>query len=441
MRVSQGMVRCGTCRERFQVDHDSAIEKPVFDPRTAFIEPLSESIEQPTQPRDIDNILSDPEDFEFQEISTNQHEDDVPAFKPREKPTSPRREQAKRLEQQQNQSRESNSKPQTSSEKAGPLNYLANDAEPPSRFSKSSFDRFETGFDTELSVDIDEPSIRFTDEISIRMDDENSNNRTQHELDFFEPVTVAPDDEKEAEQNSASLNVAHDKELIDEMDQLIEDKLLEEKPNADKPIKELAATAATTKQHKKRRKQSTSSLDDSLFEPKKKSTSLFKRWIISPILLLLALLLTAALVYQLWLKQLIEWPDRIEVQNAIIPLTDPLTEKLAELKVDIPVRRNLSQLELLSARTEAHSTRSSTVLLRVSMINHADIEQPLPWIELSLTDADGRLVSRRSLAPQDYVHNNRTDSYISAKELKKITIELLTFPKQATGYELKLLNK
>jgi len=80
-------------------------------------------------------------------------------------------------------------------------------------------------------------------------------------------------------------------------------------------------------------------------------------------------------------------------------------------------------------------------LLKISIINHAKIRQQLPWLEMSLMDADGRLVSRRNLSPSDYVYQNATDDLIGARELKKITIELLSFPKQATGYELKILNK
>jgi hypothetical protein len=60
---------------------------------------------------------------------------------------------------------------------------------------------------------------------------------------------------------------------------------------------------------------------------------------------------------------------------------------------------------------------------------------------MTLTDADGGLVSLRNLSPNDYIYNNSTSNLISAKELKKITIELLSFPKQATGYEIKLLNR
>jgi hypothetical protein len=61
-------------------------------------------------------------------------------------------------------------------------------------------------------------------------------------------------------------------------------------------------------------------------------------------------------------------------------------------------------------------------------------------LELTLTDEGGRLVSRRSLSPDDYLHNNRLQNRMRANELRQVVIELLAFPKQAHGYELKLLR-
>jgi predicted Zn finger-like uncharacterized protein len=157
----------------------------------------------------------------------------------------------------------------------------------------------------------------------------------------------------------------------------------------------------------------------------------------SPLLGLMALLLTAALSYQLWLKQAAPMLESTQLATAL----QPIKQQLQKYAVVLPERRNLKHLELLSARTEAHPTRSSTVLLRTSLVNKAKISQPFPWLELSLTDKDGRLVSRRALSPNDYLHNNRLENLIKANELKPVTIELLTFPKQAHGFELRLLNK
>jgi predicted Zn finger-like uncharacterized protein len=169
--------------------------------------------------------------------------------------------------------------------------------------------------------------------------------------------------------------------------------------------------------------------------------SALTRWLFGPLLALMAILLMAVLSYQLWLKQAAPILESTQLAAVLEPISKPLKNQLKIYDIILPERRNLNQLELLSARTEAHPTRSSTILLRASLINRAKISQPFPWLELSLIDKDGRLVSRRALSPDDYLHNNRLENIINANELKRVTIELLTFPEQAYGFELRLLNK
>ena len=207
----------------------------------------------------------------------------------------------------------------------------------------------------------------------------------------------------------------NDQTLITEVDQLIEEKLV---------IDSIAADESDT-------------ID---FSNTTKHSAL-NRWVYGPLLGLVALVLIAVLGYQLWLKQATPLLESPQLATVLEPVISPLKQQLQKYAVTLPERRNLNQLELLSARTEAHPTRSSTILLRASLINRAKISQPFPWLELSLTDEDGRLVSRRAISPKDYLHNNRTENRINANELKQVTIELLAFPKQAHGFELRLLNK
>lgn len=157
------------------------------------------------------------------------------------------------------------------------------------------------------------------------------------------------------------------------------------------------------------------------------------------LLLPLGLLLITVLVYQLWLRQMLPEPLNrpiLELQTHLAPLEERLSE---EYGYSFPVRRDLNSLHLVSATTEAHPTRASTLLLRVSLRSRSNIEQPLPDLELSLTDENGRLVSRRTFSSNDYLYNNATENLIGSNELKKITIELLAFPRQATGYELRMV--
>lgn len=157
-------------------------------------------------------------------------------------------------------------------------------------------------------------------------------------------------------------------------------------------------------------------------------------------LVLVGVVLLSGLTYQLWLKQVLP-ESLISPVSAIAPLINPIVEKVTQqYDLTLPIRTDLNNLQLVSAHTQAHPTRASTILLRVSFLNKAKIKQPLPNLELSLTDENGRIVSRRSFSPLDYLYNNATDNLISSNELKKVTIELLAFPKQAHGYELKMVN-
>jgi predicted Zn finger-like uncharacterized protein len=361
MRASEGMVRCGTCRERFQAQLMTPEGAPKFDPSHAFIEPLSD--QYPAETPQSNDFAEDSTEIEFSELASSTEVDSV-----------------------------------------SPVT------------SVDHYD-FNENLNSELSIVIHDDAAEQNDpEDLARLE-----KAIQQELDL-------PDKHLESE---TPLEQASDDqaELIDQVDSLVQNKLL------DSEAKELP-----TNQTEAEKKQDEELPYAELLSDNASAHNRLGVWFRGLTLLLIGFCLFSGLIYQLWLKQTISWPDDARVQMALQPFFDPLKQELDKVGLTVPIRRNLSQLELLSARTEAHPTRPSTILLKVSLVNRAQIEQPLPWLELSLTNADGRLVSRRNLAPKDYVFNNRIDGNIGAKQLKKVTIELLAFPEQATGYELRLLN-
>lgn len=187
-------------------------------------------------------------------------------------------------------------------------------------------------------------------------------------------------------------------------------------------------------------------LDEPFYLDGKRPRGKLYRWLGRPILALIIFLIFAVLLialgYQLWLRQALPILENEALADKVVPYIEPLKSELDErLGFQLPVRRDLANLRLVSARIEPHPTRSSTTLLKVTILNRSAIAQPFPSMELALTDEGGRLVSRRSLSPEDYLHNNRLQNKVRPNELRQITVELLTFPKQAHGYELKLLSK
>jgi len=422
LRVSQGMVRCGTCRERFQAQVLHTGDSPKFDPRNVFIEPISEQDDE-TVARvaeiikqaavvdfkldDFDNNLNselsieieeEPSNEDFQEPSTQEYE---------EPPTAINHN----------------------------VEQLADKIEDPASEVSETEEALNTKPETNPTVNAESPLNSVSTHINNTPIDTYSESSTA--IDEF--ASIDEDDENYA---------ANDGQLIDEVNQLIEKKILGAQETQSTTQVGTVSDALDTPHDSgdtdilaQATPQALLSTEQAPFSLTEKSKIPFSHWLLAPILLVAGLALGGSLVYQLWLKQLISWPDDKRLQAKLAPLIEPIEKNLDQFEVTIPVRRNLSKMKLLSAQTEAHPTRSSTTLLRVSIVNRAIISQPLPWLELSLTDAEGRLVSRRSLPPKDYAYNNQIDDVLGPNELKKVTIELLKFPKQAVGYELRMLNK
>ena len=260
---------------------------------------------------------------------------------------------------------------------------------------KTQFSLYQTSFEENLRS-----------ELTIEMDGELFE---QIEANSFETDSKFPDTDEHSDQ-----------QLISEVDNLIDEKLLDDTQST---IEMFSSTKIE-------------------FEQALSDKNRWHQWFFTPLLSLIAALLVAALLYQLWHRQALPWLEDENLSQAIAPIAEPLVGKLSEeFGVTLPVRRDLRSLQLLSAHTEAHPTRSSTLLLKVSIINHSNIAQPFPWLELTLTDETARLVARRALSPEDYLHNNRLKNSIGSKEVRPVTIEFLSFPEHAHGYEIKLLNK
>ena len=408
LRVSEGMVRCGTCRERFQARIlKKNTEVPRYDPREAFIEPLTEELDTQSRPATKTDAETEPQEFSF----ADPHTESIKSISLSDATVSGNINSEMSLDIDHDAPVTPLDAKQLSAAK-----MLANIRAKQARFEQLRKMKKATteGGPSEIATDAVNPQAELALPPSERGD--------------VEPRRQLKTSESH---NKSKTETGNKESLIDQVDSLVDNKLAN-----NKRVNALADGVAIKKVG-----QNNASKINSPFQLDRKPKVRSYAWLLAPPLLIIIAALTATLLYQLWIKQLVIFKNDSFIQKNIAKLSVPVTKKLAEYEVFLPVRRNLSRLELASAHTEAHPTRSSTTLLRISIINHAEIEQPLPWIEVSLTDAEGHLVSRRKLSPNDYVYQNATNNLIGARELKKVTIELLSFPKQATGYEVKMLSK
>ncbi len=401
LRVSEGMVRCGTCRERFQARLIDDVETPRFDPREVFIEPLSDEVDESViaSINEIEEHLT-PQDIKFADPHTE---------------------------------------PEGEHERLSINPSTSIDLDPDLIVSS---DIMADDLPVSRSDDLDAGEMLANIEAK---QERNNELAEQHELILpdIDEVSSPLTQDAATEEHKQHTETDESNGLIDQVSALVDDKLLNSPvDDTSESGNATADEAAILKNSRSKELSLDRPSDDQVpFDLAPKVRRKGMAWLYVPLLFVVIVALCGLLSYQLWMKQLVHFDEGSLAHTKFIELTTPLARELEKHDIELPLRRNLSQMELLSARTEPHPTRSSTTLLRVSIVNRADISQPLPWLEMSLTDADGRLVSRRNLSPADYLYNNNSLNQIGAKELKRVTIELLSFPKQATGYELKLLNR
>jgi predicted Zn finger-like uncharacterized protein len=149
-----------------------------------------------------------------------------------------------------------------------------------------------------------------------------------------------------------------------------------------------------------------------------------------PLYTSVALLLAAGLGLQL------AWQHREELLRQY-PQLEPLCERLPCVadRVHAPDKLRVLQRELRPADNQPGS-----LTLSARFRNEAEADQPLPDIQLSLIDNDGKVLIRRRLQPGDYLYPPPPDDrVIAAGEVITISVDFKDPGYLATGFVLDFL--
>lgn len=124
---------------------------------------------------------------------------------------------------------------------------------------------------------------------------------------------------------------------------------------------------------------------------------------------------------------------------------DALVARYPQLRADLQAFCAVAQCEIKPwQRLDSFSVDASALSqagsghhykLALTLRNKSEYELALPWVELSLTDANGQLIARRALAPKDF--NLSQDALAAATELPVQTL-LTTGDKAVSGYSVEL---
>lgn len=242
-------------------------------------------------------------------------------------------------------------------------------------------------------------------------------------VDEQETLDATPAYNSMADLFTTEFDNRQDEQLLDEVDHLIEEKLLSQ--NYSEPtisVNTMADNKTSADKNADTADFLTNFTQDGHVSQKSKVLAISGMGI-------LALLLMAGLFLQLLLTY--------DLGERFAPMVNAVNKHINRQPDD---KSELNKLKLISARTKSHQSRNSTTLLQVNLMNQSVKDQKLPWLELTLTDKEGRVIARRSLPSDKYIHNNATNNVIRRKEVKTVTIELLDFPEQAYGYQVRIID-
>ena len=96
--------------------------------------------------------------------------------------------------------------------------------------------------------------------------------------------------------------------------------------------------------------------------------------------------------------------------------------------------------ELLQTTIAPHPRYANALRIRSALVNRTDEVQPLPRLEVSLTDNDGRVLARRTFESREYLEKAKAAEKTLAPNVVVYTLLEITNPDgKAAGYEVRVL--
>jgi len=147
-------------------------------------------------------------------------------------------------------------------------------------------------------------------------------------------------------------------------------------------------------------------------------------WIIGSLLLVILLAAQAAYFYR---DLLADYPE-------LRPLVIDGCESLG---CSIPPPFDAGRIELVEPTSIAPHPRIANALrLRATMVNRAEKPQPYPLLEVTLTDNSGRILSRRTFEPREYLERRANATAMTPNLAINILLDVTNPDGKAVGYQI-----
>lgn len=125
-----------------------------------------------------------------------------------------------------------------------------------------------------------------------------------------------------------------------------------------------------------------------------------------------------------------------------VPSVRPALEAICTLTgCDLPPRVAISKLELLNHGIYSHPNEKGALMIKAVIVNHASFAQPLPIVELSLSNIRGEKIALRRFGPSEYLpETDKLDNGQMQPETQiSISLQVKDPGKDALAFEFEFL--
>lgn len=152
-------------------------------------------------------------------------------------------------------------------------------------------------------------------------------------------------------------------------------------------------------------------------------------WSVASVVAVLALIAQALYIY------------RNDIATRLPILQPVLTSVCAKIGCDISLSRHLERISIDASSLQQSGTvvaegQPAELSLRLTMRNRYDKNQPWPHLSLSLKDASGTTVARKTIAPHQYLPSSLIDQPFAAGQEVSLLLPLTVNGLQINGFQL-----
>ncbi len=107
---------------------------------------------------------------------------------------------------------------------------------------------------------------------------------------------------------------------------------------------------------------------------------------------------------------------------------------------DLKPPRGTSSIGLAQTSVAPHPRYENALRLSAVLVNRAEQTQPYPVMEVSLTDSEGQVLTRRSFAPTQYLESPAPHGALAPNVAVRAHLDVTNADGRAVGYEIRLVT-